>query len=171
MRAINPLACTIIFLLTVSVAQTADLTEADSLYQNREFAKAAAIYRAAVTLNPLDIRAQHSLIVVLRKDDQIQEALKSAEAALKVLPDQCSLLTDLGDIHYRQGDIAAARQDYTQAGKADPNCARAFLGLGVILRMESRWKTAKRFLAKAFELDPNDPDIVLNSAYGKDIWR
>jgi predicted aspartyl protease len=32
--------------------------------------------------------------------------------------------------------------------------------------MESRWKTAKRFFAKAYELDPNDPDIVLNSAYG-----
>jgi Flp pilus assembly protein TadD/predicted aspartyl protease len=166
MRAINPLACAILFFHTVSLAQTTDLTEADSLYQNREFAKAAAIYRAAAALNPLDIRAQHSLIVVLRKDDQIQEALKSAEAALKVLPDQCSLLTDLGDVHYRQGDITAARQDYTQAGKTNPNCARAFLGLGVILRMESRWKTAKRFLAQAFELDPNDPDIVLNSAYG-----
>jgi predicted aspartyl protease len=81
-------------------------------------------------------------------------------------PDQCRVQTDLGDVHFRQGDIPAARQDYTQAGKADPNCARAFLGLGIILRMESRWKTAKRFFAKAFELDPNNPDIILNSAYG-----
>src|SRR5207248_2116373 len=36
-------------------------------------------------------------------------------------------------------------------------------GLSRILRMESRWKTAKRFAARALELDPNNPDAALNA--------
>ncbi len=66
-----------------------------------------------------------------------------------------------GDALFRRAQVREAEEAYRAALEVDPQNARAWWGLGRIASLESRPTDARDFFAKAFRLDPRDPEIIL----------
>lgn len=96
---------------------------------------------------------------LLRKD----QVTAAAELARK-MPDSAAVQVLLGEILLRQGDVAAAQRSFEQASEANATLARAYWGLGRVSDGNSLHHTAERYFAKAYALDPDDPDILLSYA-------
>jgi tetratricopeptide (TPR) repeat protein len=78
--------------------------------------------------------------------------------------DDARLLALDGDDAFRQAKFSVAEQAYRRAEQADRQNARAHLGLGRLEMIASHRNAARDEIAKAFQLDPHDPDIVLSYA-------
>jgi len=96
---------------------------------------------------------------LLRAGD-VQRALKEAVRARELFADSPELDVLLGDICYRRADFEAAARYYTRATQSDPACAQAHLGLGRIDQVQCRRRSARRNFAKAYSLNPDDPEVV-----------
>ena len=72
--------------------------------------------------------------------------------------------TTLGDILFRRGSFDEAALSYRAALAGDPARARAWWGLGRIEQAQFRRTSARAFMARAFGLDPRDPEIVFSYA-------
>jgi tetratricopeptide (TPR) repeat protein len=70
-------------------------------------------------------------------------------------------LCRIGDALYRLADFSGAAIAYRGALEADPNAARAWLGLGRLEQIRFRRRTARDLVAKACRLAPRDPEVVL----------
>jgi tetratricopeptide (TPR) repeat protein len=70
----------------------------------------------------------------------------------------------LGDILFRRADFEGAARSYQAALAVNPKCARAYWGLGRIELAQFRGKSARDFMARAFGLDPRDPEIIASYA-------
>lgn len=67
-----------------------------------------------------------------------------------------------GELSLRRGDFEAARRDLETASTLNPANARAWWGLGRIEQLHFRREAARDLFARAYRLDPNDPEIVLS---------
>ncbi len=92
---------------------------------------------------------------------RLDEAERLVRAAIRG-NDAPALKTSLGDILFRHGDFAGAADAYRSAATLDPNCARAWWGLGRIELAQFQRRSARELISKAFSLDPRDPDIILS---------
>jgi tetratricopeptide (TPR) repeat protein len=84
----------------------------------------------------------------------------------------------LGDILYAQAELDMAQRAYQEALESDPRSGRAHWGLGRIHKSRFRRKTALQYFSAAYQLDPDDPEIVLSyaeftpdRATRKALWR
>ncbi len=140
------------------------LLEGDKEFWAGKFDVAAEKYRAALEAQPANVRARYWLVrALLRKDkDEVLEALTTIEQGLRSEPENPVLLAGLGEVRYRMGEFEEARTAFLAALSHDSNVPRARLGLGRILLTEGRYKSAKFHLQRAYELDPNDPEVILD---------
>jgi hypothetical protein len=67
-----------------------------------------------------------------------------------------------GELSLRRGDFDAARRDLETAVALNTTNARAWWGLGRIEQLHFRREAARDLFARAYRLDPNDPEIVLS---------
>ena len=67
-----------------------------------------------------------------------------------------------GEMQFRRGNFAAARDAFESAARLEPENARAWWGLGRIAEIHFRREEARDLFARAFRLDPRDTDIVLS---------
>jgi predicted aspartyl protease len=68
----------------------------------------------------------------------------------------------LGDTLFRQSNFDEAQAAYHAASLANPQNARAYWGLARLAKFSSRAAEAKLNFAKAFQLSPRDPDVILS---------
>lgn len=73
-------------------------------------------------------------------------------------------LNDEGERRFADGKMTHARACFEIATEHDPNNARARSNLGVLCWREGNLEEALRHLYRAIELDPEDSDILYNSA-------
>jgi tetratricopeptide (TPR) repeat protein len=73
----------------------------------------------------------------------------------------------LGDVYYKDGNMAKAQEEYRKALRLTPNAADAYQSVGFVLEKTGRVEEAVVFLEKALRLDSRNPDIYreLASAY------
>jgi tetratricopeptide (TPR) repeat protein len=95
---------------------------------------------------------------------QVDAALEQVQTLLDASPGDAPLFTLLGDILFRQSKFSEAERAYRSAVDADGNYARGYWGLGRIELLASRRRAAREHIARAFQLDPRDPDIMLTFA-------
>lgn len=105
-----------------------------------------------------------STVVQLRTlflSGQVDAAREQAQTLLEANPGDAPLFALLGDILFRQSKFSDAEQAYRSAVEADGNYAQGHWGLGRIELLASRRTVAREHIARAFQLDPNDPEIML----------
>lgn len=92
------------------------------------------------------------------------EAERAYESALAINPHNATVLSNLGLVSERKGDLARARLLYAQALEANPRSAYAHNNLGVLLHREGLHREALPLLQRATELDPRLATAYANLA-------
>ena len=95
----------------------------------------------------------------LGKPRAIQSAL---EDILKEDPDHLAAIIELGNIHYEQEKLDAARRYYETASEMQPDCVEALYNLANIHFKQERFAAAIRFFQRCIDLDPEFPEAYYN---------
>lgn len=136
------------------------LVTAQADFDHGDFHAAAANYQLIIEKSPLLAEAHAGLVNSFLKLDDVDAAQQASQDALQVLPHSPEVLAADGDVAFRRGLLARARERYQSAIQLDPKCARAWLGMGRIESAESHSGRSREAFARAHELDPNDGDIL-----------
>ncbi len=138
--------------------------QATVAFRNGDIAVALKHFALVVDLDPSNEFAQTGLIRSLLRGNRIKEAFEAAETARNTLPRNASVATAAGDVLFRMGRFESAETLYRGAVAANPQLARAHLGLARVLGTDFQDNSARAAAATAFRLDPADPEVVLEHA-------
>ncbi len=116
------------------------------LYLEKDYEKAAPLFRAAVTANPENIQARRCLGLVLQKLNHYREALMVLRKVLEVYPEDKEALFSMGECFYETGGMDRALKVFVHL-RADPVFGpQAALYSGIIhTQMEMNEKAAEDF--------------------------
>ncbi|WP_228370691.1 aspartyl protease family protein [Candidatus Korobacter versatilis] len=128
-------------------------------WRTYDYPTAERLYRQALTANPTSGDAHGGLVRTLLNEKNLQAARDAANTALRAAPDSAAVQAASGDVFFRDGRIEDAEIAYRRSAKLDDNCARAWHGLSQIAQITSNYRSARRDIFKAHELDPKDPEI------------
>ena len=87
-----------------------------------------------------------------------------SQRALVEAPESAAAHEFAGEVLFRRGDFAHAKDEFQRALKLDARFGLACWGLARIAECESMRKTAASYLRRAYELDPRNPRIFLDWA-------
>jgi tetratricopeptide (TPR) repeat protein len=127
-------------------------------FRARDFAQAATFFRQAVDLDSKNVAAREGLVRALLKSHAIDEAVEKARGYAASEASDWSFAL-LGDALYRSGQFDEAGVAYTSSLAAGQS-AHAHLGLYRLLRSNADRKSASQHLLKAYELAPDDLDVL-----------
>src|SRR5277367_3234139 len=94
-------------------------------------------------------------------NDGVATAWRLAQKALSDAPESAAAHEFAGEVRFRRGDFAEADAEFKAAVEWDPRFALAWWGLGRVAECTSMNKTAVEDFHRAYELNPNDPRILL----------
>ena len=140
-------------------SSTTDLAAARLEFRQGDFKAAAAAFRKMVDQKPTP-EAWAGLIQSLLKLDDVKSADDASLQGLQSFPQAALVHAARGDVEFRRGLMDAAADEYQSALKADPACARAWLGQGKVHAVMFRRSRAKEAVAKAHDLDADDGDAL-----------
>lgn len=133
------------------------LGEANALYRNGDFAKAAAKFKELLQDKPKSPDAWAGLIRSYLKAKNLSGAAQSAEQALSAV-DHPRIHTAHAEVLFRKGEIVEAEQEWVKVANSYPD-ARAYLGLARVWSAYSMFGSSAGMIQKAHDLNPDDPDI------------
>jgi len=127
----------------------------------KDRAGAAAAYKRALALQPdsapfLFNLALHQLEVAAHRD-----AVESCRRALALEPDRLEIYTLLGNALTYSYEYAAAAEVYRHVLTRQPDCARALLGLGILLERQGDLAGALVAYQRAAQLTPSTEVTLL----------
>ncbi len=88
------------------------------------------------------------------KEQQYGKSLKLVNEALQIEPRFADALALRGYIELIGGDITSAQQDFEDAVRVDPDCGKAYLGLGTAYNHQGRFDDAMRASQRSLSLSP-----------------
>jgi tetratricopeptide (TPR) repeat protein len=134
------------------------LGEALVLYRKGEFNAAISKYQDYLKDHPQSPDAVAGMVRVYLKQKKVDQAVQVAEQGL-AHSDSPRIRVARAEVWFRQGRITEAENEWVKVINSGFQEARAYLGLGRVRNAIAMYKTGKRLLDKAHELDPDDPDI------------
>jgi tetratricopeptide (TPR) repeat protein len=134
------------------------LHEAKAFARTGNFDAAIEKYREMLRSNPKNPDALAGVIRSYLKKKDVAQAAEEAKTAL-TLSDAHTVLTAVAEVYFRQGRISDAEGEWVKVINSGYPDARAYLGLARVRRAVSMYESAKNFIDKAYEIDPNDTDI------------
>ncbi|MGE5237107.1 MAG: tetratricopeptide repeat protein, partial [Acidobacteriota bacterium] len=97
--------------------------------------------------------------------DWLAEARDAAQRAVELRPDLGETHDALGWYFYQGlGDYGRAVQEFAVARNLQPSNSDALFGIGSVLRRQGRWGESADAMARALEIDPKNPTILVNFA-------
>jgi Flp pilus assembly protein TadD len=149
-------------------------TEGDFLRGADRFAEAVTAYDRAIVrikkIEPRDWSMFYARGVALERSGQWPRAEKDFLEALKLSPDQASVLNYLGYSWVDRGEkLDKAKELIERAVQLRPNDGYIVDSLGWVLFREGDYRRAVAHLERAVELRPDDP--VINDHLGDAYWR
>src|SRR5438128_2217540 len=138
-----------------------DPKDADALYQLARIYKNASL-QAIERLKALDQDSfqLHALIgEVYADDERYAEAIKEYQAALAKRPDATGIHYAIGVAHWVQHELEAAKKEFLDALKENPNDALTNLYLGDIAVRDDRFTEAHGYLNVAERGQPSMPQV------------
>jgi tetratricopeptide (TPR) repeat protein len=135
--------------------------DADALYQLARIYKNASL-QAIERLKALDQDSfqLHALMgEVYADDERYAEAIKEYQAALAKRPDASGIHYAIGVAHWVQHELDAAKKEFLDALKENPNDALTNLYLGDIAVHEERFTEAHGYLSLAERGQPSMPQV------------
>jgi tetratricopeptide (TPR) repeat protein len=136
-----------------------DLFAADRLQQSGNIAAAIAKYQDALKRDPGLVPAQAGLVRAYLRDDQVDAAYDLAKSSLAAQPNSATLLSAMGWVQYRRGEITEAEVSFLKAKKVDPNHVDAYLGLNRVYRTALLYRKAYDQIQKAHSISPGEPAV------------
>ncbi|MFN7726109.1 MAG: XrtA/PEP-CTERM system TPR-repeat protein PrsT [Rubrivivax sp.] len=139
-------------------AQLRDLSFSQfALGQNKV---ALANLEQAYARNPKDLRAGVELAVVYARLGDAPKALRTAEALVKLDPNNLTMLNFLGNVKGRLGDKKGLRQTYEQALAKNPKFRPVVMNMSWLDIEEGRFDDARTRLLAFLKDFPKDPDVI-----------
>src|ERR1700691_4393045 len=141
-----------------------ELAAADQLYRAGKFAEAEVGYQGVLKndskLAPAEVLlAQVGLVRAMLRQQKIDEALDTVNAALAVQPNAAALLAAKGDGQFRNGEMSEAEISYLAAKKVDAKEVHAYLGLARLYGSYSLCRKAYEQLQSAHEVAPENIEV------------
>jgi tetratricopeptide (TPR) repeat protein len=134
------------------------LRDARSLYRKGDFDGALAKYQEILTAHPQSPDAYAGEVRVYLKQQKVDLAAQTADQAL-AQSNHARIRVARGEVWFRQGKIFEADKEWVDVANSGYPEARAFLGLARVRNALAMYKTAKKMIDRAHEIDPDDPDI------------
>jgi tetratricopeptide (TPR) repeat protein len=157
-KAGTPAASPAVATSEVVAAPVGPLGEAHALYLRGDFEGATQKYLQLLQEQPKSAEAYAGLTRVYLKSKDVERASDTVNRAVEVA-DSAPVRVALGEVLFRQGQIAAAEQEWVKVINSGHRDARAFLGLAKVRWSLSLYKGGRTMIDKAYELDPKDPEI------------
>lgn len=129
----------------------------------REFDKAAACYRTALSIQPAYVGVHFNLGIVLQEQGNPSEAIASYQKAIALSPDFADAHYNLGVVLFKvQRLLPEAEACFRRVLEINPNYTEAHFNLGNILR-ELDWPDkAEASYRRAIQINPDHADALLN---------
>jgi len=124
----------------------------------------ADAYRRTLDGDPSRLAAWQGLARTLLKMNSVSEAEEAIQKAQALAVDNAETECIAGDVYFRRSQFDRATAVYQAALKLDAKLARGYLGLGRLQLSDFNSKSARNDFARAFELDPADPEIIFMRA-------
>ena len=121
------------------------------------------ILGAYLQRNPWDDEVRRKLDT-LGSRPQTQPPPQPGTACEENVFSPADFLNDQGEAQFENGRVDRARACFEMAIEADPDHAGAHCNLGVVFWQEGNLEKALEHLYRALELNPEDPDVLVNSA-------
>jgi tetratricopeptide (TPR) repeat protein len=138
----------------------AAIAAARDLYRAGKFDEAIAAYNAIIPSGGGDAAAAYAgLARVYLKEKRVADADEAAEKAVALTPNHAPAIVALGEVYFREGKLMEAEKAFLTPLLACNLDARAYLGLTRLYIAALDFKTANRYIAQAYKLDPSDPDV------------
>lgn len=141
----------------------------NAFYDLEEYEEAERYYLRALELDPELERAGFNLARALAEQERYAESLTLLQELLLSDPDNLRILQGVAYVEYRRGDIDAAISGYEQVLDASPFGRDALYNLGVLLLEDGSEPEARGYLARAYDVSPDDPDVLY--AYAEALFR
>ncbi len=141
-----------------SAAPTA--TAAIAAYSEGRYADAEQEYVQSLVQQPHDALLAAALVHTLLHEGKIAQASDLVTAALAEDPHSAPNLTAQAEVQLRQGQPWLALQTLDAAAAADRCYARTHLIRSRVLRIDSMYASERAEIQSAYEIDPEDPDIL-----------
>lgn len=126
-----------------------------------EAQKGVAELESAVSLNPGESRADHTLIMLLIAQNDTDKAMQAVQALEKRRPDKADTHFLKGAVHRAKQDWAAARASFEQALKLEPKSFAAAASLAQIDMKDKKPADARARMLSVLKLDPKNLDALL----------
>ncbi|MGA8090531.1 MAG: hypothetical protein WCA10_24865 [Terracidiphilus sp.] len=135
-------------------------TPAATTYAEGRYADAEREYAQSFVQQPHDALIAASLVQTLLREGKITQASDRVSAALADDPHSAPILTAQAEVQLRQGQPWLALQTLDAAAAADKCYARIHLIRSRALRIDSMYASERAEIQRAYEIDPEDPDIL-----------
>jgi hypothetical protein len=145
---------------TCQVAPAQNATPAVTAYSEGRYADAEQEYTQALAQKPNDALISAALVHTLLHEAKIAQASDRVNAALAADPHAAPMLTAQAELQLRQGQPWLALQTLDAAAAVDRCYARIHLIRSRILRIDSMYASERAEIQSAYEIDPEDPDIL-----------
>lgn len=131
-----------------------------ALRQNGKLDEAEKNLKEAIALAPNMGQAHCNLSVVYFDQNKFEDALKSAQDAVKIDANNAIFRLVLGNAMSKSGNLAGAEQEYRVALHLKSDYENAHYHLGRVLMEQGKENDARFSLAEALKLDPNDDRVL-----------
>jgi superkiller protein 3 len=121
-------------------------------------AQAVALYREALADDPNEALLAYKLAKALDKTKDLAGEKAALQRAIELNPNLAEARNQMGYLAAKSGDPAQAEGYFRAAVHASPNFLQAWINLAATLADEAKWLDAKQALARALEIDPNNPE-------------
>ncbi|NLN93944.1 MAG: tetratricopeptide repeat protein [Candidatus Hydrogenedens sp.] len=109
-------------------------------------------FRTALKLDPALASAHHQIGKCMIRLGRFEEAKEALIPALKLLGHRPSILADLAQANFLQGDTWVARTIYSEILQLDGNDTRGVLGLALCAFADEQWVTTMNLIQHAMTL-------------------
>ncbi len=131
-------------------------TQAEEAVKAGDNRKAADLFREASAALPDNPALSYRLAVVLGELGDTEGERAALQQSIKTDPEFALAHYQLGYLETRNGENAAAEQQFRLALKTAPNYIQAWVALAATLGMESRFQEAQDAVANALKIEPDN---------------
>lgn len=139
--------------------------EAEDRYWQGDLSGAIAAYAQALSLDTTDVEVYIALARLLALEKRTVEAVRYAERAVEMAPENARAWSILGMAYDWVGDVEEAIETCHHAVELDPAYAEGYAYLAEAYIDAGRWNEANQYAQTALELDDHSVDVHRNYGY------
>jgi len=143
------------FLRSLPPSAEVDIAIGNLFLAKGELDSALVAYRSATERAPDSFEAWNYLGICLARMDRFQEAEKAYHRALDADAFTAETHINLGNLHYRRGDLDKAETEYRLAAAMDSSDVKIWLNLGMVLYEQGEENPAIVAYKEAEKIDPS----------------